>query len=165
MSGLKALGIEVPHDNVLTDLTPWIPWGERGTVMIDDLRLDRYSGVYVLAHIDGRPRKAPADPMDRRIVYVGEGGFLRRRWRDFERAVGGLGGHSGGNNYRRTYACEAPLENLHVAALPIWLKRAEASPKPAAPSSLTCRLRHHVEQALLWNIYYRSSGATLLNRK
>jgi hypothetical protein len=121
--------------------------------------------VYVLAHLDARVPRGAADPVDQRIIYVGEGGWFKRRWYSFQRSIAEHAGHSGGHSYRRAFKCKAPRPTLHIAALPIWLKQSEPDPAPADPCSLTCRLRHHVEQALLWHHFYRKSGAELLNRK
>jgi hypothetical protein len=165
VAGLKQLGISVPDENVLNVFTPWIPWNDRSAFDVDGWPLGTYSGVYVLAHFDTRRPRGFADPVDRRIIYVGEGGWFQRRWYNFQRSIGGHAGHSGGHSYRRTFKRKVPLQSLHVAALPIWLKRSEPDPEPANPCSLTCRLRHHVEQALLWHHFYRKSGAELLNKR
>lgn len=165
MAKLSDLGISIPDENVQPEFTEWIPWASRYTVDVDDYRLHTYSGVYVLAHLDGRVTRRSADPLDKRIIYIGEGSRLKKRWYAFERSIGEHRGHSGGHSYRDEFRRTEPMPSLHVAALPIWLKQSEPDGDPMDPCSLTCRLRHHVEQALLWHHSYRKSGAKLLNRK
>jgi len=165
MSSLRELGFRIPKDNVRKEFTRWLHWSERGDHLLsEDPRdlLHGYSGVYLLAHFDRVP-KGDADPTDRRIVYVGEGGALGRRWYNFERSIAEHPGHSGGHAYRARY--KRRLETLHVAAFPIWLTELEPKGNPADPRSLTCRLRHHVEQGVLWHLYYTTAGCELLNRK
>lgn len=165
MASLRELGFEIPKENVRPEFTPWIPWTERLTVDEEGYKLHEYSGVYLLAHIDGTPPRGDADPMDRRIIYVGEGGGFKQRWYNFQRSVGHKPGHSGGHAYRLRYKQKTPLETLYVSAFPVWLKKSEPDPDPTDPRSLTCRLRHYVEQGLLWHHYYAKAGSELLNRK
>lgn len=164
MSSLRELGFAIPAENVRAEFTPWLRW-DRREFPIEGYPLHEYSGVYVLAHFDSPPPEGHANPVDPRVIYVGEGAWLGRRWYSFERSVARKPGHSAGHSYRKRYQCVRPLAHLHVAAFPIWLRESEEDPDPMDPCSLTCRLRHYVEQGLLWHLHYRKSGAELLNRK
>jgi hypothetical protein len=88
MATLGHLGIHIPHENVLRGFSPWCVWEARDKLAVDaDDYVAAYSGVYVLAHFDGRPPRGAADPLDRRIIYIGEGGVLGRRWYNFQRSI------------------------------------------------------------------------------
>ena len=113
--------------------------------------LHAYGGVYILAHFEKRVPRGPADHLDDRVIYVGEGNHLGRRWYQFERsAFHELPGHSGGHSHRRW--CEtsgAQWKSLHVAAFPIWFRNEGDTD---ASGSLARRFRLHVEQLVLWQI-------------
>lgn len=147
----------------------WFPWAER--LAIPDRfggHVHQYGGVYLLAHFRKASPAGPANYLDDAIVYVGEGGSLRTRWKQFDdSARDGRAGHSGGHSHRAW--CEGvglTLETLHVAAYPIWL---ESEQHAKAPLSLTVRHRLHVEQVVLWELVKHRRGRgrrlSLLNKK
>ena len=165
MASLKDLGFLIPGENVRQDFTRWVPWTNRLDEPETGHPLHEYSGVYLLAHIEGKAPDGSADPTDARVIYVGEGGHLGRRWYNFQRSVGARSGHSGGHSYRERFKRTTPRPTLHVATFPVWLRESEPEPDPSDPRTLTCRLRHHIEQGLLWHHYYSKCGSNLLNRK
>jgi len=116
--------IEIPL--AVREFTAWTPWAKRSelrTLRWGD-RVDAYGGVYLLSH-EPALTDAPADPLDTHIIYVGEGGWLQRRWRDFERSAHERkDGHSGGHSYYATFGAEH-WSSLHVAAFPIWFGEQE----------------------------------------
>src|SRR5262245_6068486 len=117
MRSLRELGFRIPRENVRSEFTPWLHWSARDAHEVAGYPLHSYSGVYILAHFDRTPPRDDADPMDHRIVYVGEGGWLKRRWYNFQRSVAAYPGHSGGHAYRKRY--KRLLDALYVAAFPI----------------------------------------------
>jgi hypothetical protein len=101
MSRPRRLDSAAPERNVVGLLSPWCPWDARRDISDGhDGFAYQYGGVYLLAHFSRPPRNQPADPLDDRIVYIGEGRHLGRRWYQFERsAKRGFSGHSGGHSY------------------------------------------------------------------
>jgi hypothetical protein len=102
-------------------LSPWTAWKLR-----NQISGSRFPGVYLLAHLETIPDFA--DPLDRRIIYIGEthsaNADLKWRWREFNRCAFGVkdGGHSGGNTYRSKFG-GTPNANLHVSALAVALEQ------------------------------------------
>lgn len=148
--------------------TPWISWEKRTGVEESGAKLTAYGGVYLIAHFLKSPPTGTADHLDDRVVYVGEGKNLGRRWYQFERsAKHELPGHSGGWSHLewRTKSGTS-WESLHVAALPIWFA---GEGDTDASGSLARRFRMYVEQTVLWQIVtHRTANAprlSLLNVK
>ena len=158
---MTRLDADAPEPNVAEDFSPWFPWAARLTIPDGHGgHVHEYGGVYLLAHFVGAPPVGPASMLDDAIVYVGEGGHLKRRWYDFERsAFHGHNGHSGGHSHR-TWRGQVGTswDTLHVAALPIWF---ESEGSTDAPLSLTRRFRLHVEQVCLWRLVAHRHGRSL----
>jgi hypothetical protein len=164
---MTRLDADAPEPNVASHFSSWVPWGQRLTIPDGHGgHAHEYGGVYLLAHFDDAPAAGPANALDDAIVYVGEGGYLKRRWYDFERsAYLGVSGHSGGHSHRAwREKSGARWETLHVAAFPIWF---ESEGTTDASASLARRFRLYVEQLLLWRLsgHRRGRGLTLLNVK
>jgi hypothetical protein len=157
-----------PQRNFFRAFTGWWPWARRSAIPDGHgYKIDEYSGVYLLAHFAEPPPEGPASHLDDAIMYVGEGAWLRRRWRQFERsAQRGLPGHHGGFAYLGEYG-DTRWGELHVAALPIWFGERLRSAEP-----WTRAYRLHAERRILWELTVHRNGETggddprpLLNRR
>ncbi len=153
-----------PQRNFFREFKFWHPWSSR--YEIDDgygHKVHQYPGVYLLAHFTERPPEGPVDYLHDNIVYVGEGSWLRRRWKQFEAsALHGLLGHSGGHSYYAEFK-SSHWKELYVAALPIWFGE-ETLPRSAEDWTQMYRL--YVERRILWELTVRRGGThKLLNRK
>lgn len=148
----KRLDSASPERNVVGSLSPWCRWDARRSITDGhDGVAYEYGGVYLLAHLGAAPAGVPADPCDDRIVYIGEGSHLGRRWYQFERsAKRGLPGHSGGHSYRVwAKRNKVPWDTLYVAAYPIWFA---SEGDTNDPTSLAKRFRLFLEQKLLLDL-------------
>jgi hypothetical protein len=142
-----------PHRSVFTKFSRWTRWNPKARESIPtswtDYPLHKFGGVYLLAHLPGGALDAPADFLDDRIVYVGESQRLGTRWEEFDRSAGHTkSGHAGGHSYRAVFG--APREDLHVAALGVWV------PVPVAPlrqlNPWTAFYRNLIERHILWSL-------------
>lgn len=123
---LDALLGDVKTSVAVRQFTAWTPWANRSELRTPRWgdRVDAYGGVYLLSH-QPPVTDAPADPLDTSIIYVGEGRWMERRWRQFERSALELkDGHSGGFAYHKEYGPHR-WSSLHVAAFPIWFGEQE----------------------------------------
>lgn len=144
------------------EFSRWVPWAARASVkdrweysMVD------YAGVYLIGHFAETPAAEPADFLDDAILYVGKSNWLVRRLDQFERAVGGGTGHSGGRSYRARYHRLQP--DLHVAVLPIWLGTNTATSQEPVTKQFTGWVEAHVLTSLAVHRRDRP-GLTLLNK-
>ncbi len=62
-------------------MTPWTRWAERGK-----LPGAKVGGVYLIASFESSPPET-VDPLDERIVCIGETGYLPSRLNQFNRSV------------------------------------------------------------------------------
>ena len=145
--------------------TPWVPWASRLTLGCPwpNERLHIYGGVYLLAHFPDGPPGGAANYLDPSTVYVGEGGHLKSRWNQFDRAARGGDGHSGGTSYIAEYG--SPRADLHVAAVGVWFSDDETANKP--DEKWTTFYRLHVEHHILWALLVarNDGGVSLLNKR
>lgn len=153
-----------PEQNFFREFTPWTPWSNRAT--LDDghgYKVQKYAGVYLLAHFSGVPPTGPADPLANEILYVGEAGRLKERWVQFENsAYLGLRGHSGGHHYRHTFGSKH-WPRLFLAALPVWFGNATQA---QSSEDWTQAFRLHAERRIIWELTVKRGGThELLNRK
>jgi hypothetical protein len=149
---MNRLDADAPEPNVAGHFSSWVPWRDRLTIPDGHSgHVHDYGGVYLLAHFRGETPAGAADLLDDAIVYVGEGGHLKRRWYDFERSAHvGVAGHSGGHSHRRwREETGTAWETLQVAAFPIWFA---SEGDTDAPASLARRFRLYVEQSVLWKL-------------
>ncbi len=165
MPSIIDLHANSPRQSWFSEFSEWVPWAQRHTLRPPwpDDRLDRYGGVYVLAHLpDGVPLGA-ANYIDPAIEYVGEGKHLRRRWNDFERAAQGGTGHSGGTSYFKRHG--GLRSELCIAAIGVWISADTKSSTPEEPWTTAYRL--HVERHVIWSIIAdrKGKGIELLNKK
>ena len=103
----------------------------------------------------GSAPSGPADPTDKRIIYIGETSRkMIERWRNFDRAafLGRDGQHSGGTSYRKVYGDKG--RNLYVAAMGMEL-----------PGKLADVYRPYVERKLLVDYYLRHGVLPACNAK
>jgi hypothetical protein len=135
------------HEDKLTArLSPWVSWSRRGE--LEDLA---YPGVYVIGTFGRRP--SAVVPLARGIVYVGQTRrTLRQRLDEFEMAVKGASGHSGGHAYRSRVG--HTLVRAFVAVLPVRL-----------PGWQTAAAIGLLEQYLLWAYTTRWRTAPRCNSK
>ena len=93
--------------------TPWVSWVNRNS-----LPDKGKPGVYLIARFEQQPPLEPADPFEKRIVYIGEssGGRFQSRWRSFERsAFKNKGRHRGGKRYKERFGGDSSI--LYVSTL------------------------------------------------
>jgi hypothetical protein len=143
------------------EFTAWAPWAKRSELRTRRWgdRVDGYGGVYLLSH-DPAPTDTPADPLGGNIIYVGEGGWLQRRWGYFERSArDGKDGHSGGHSYRERFGSEH-WSSLHVAAFPVWFGEEDT-----CDERLLDAYRLAVERAIILAQCALGQGNQLLNKK
>ena len=127
----------------------WTTWVQRHEIDLADA-----PGVYLLGRFD-RPPPPEVNPLDQRVLYIGETAqqSLRRRWYQFERsAFQGKSGHSGGRTYRR-HVAKSP-RRLYVSALPVTIE------DPAASAYIRA-----VERLLIWAHVARYDTFPRCNRK
>jgi len=94
----------------------WIPWADRGTFSEGER-----PGVYLLAV--AAKSLAGTTPSWTDVSYIGmtnSKGGLTARWKQFDKAVQGLRGHSGGNTaFARLGHYESWQRKLFVSAMPV----------------------------------------------
>lgn len=147
--------------NMVDRFGPWTAWAKRAALVDEKwgVPVSQYPGVYLLAHFD-EPPTGSVDYVDSRIIYVGEGTHLGRRWYQFEQsAYHEKPGHSGGHSYRKKYH-QRDWSRLYVAALPIWFGDGDTSPEP-----WTRNYRNAVERLVLWELTMQGNADNLLNVK
>ncbi len=104
----------------------WYAWNRR-----DEYLHVHRPGVYII-YITKRPRLHLKKSDLYKASYIGmtvSKGGLRSRWRQFDRAVRGLGGHSGGNAiYKEKGNYKKWTESLYVAALSVDIRVSQPRP-------------------------------------
>jgi hypothetical protein len=115
-------------------------------------------GIYLLARIRGKARPCTADPLDKRIIYIGQTckQTFRDRLNQFGRsAFNGRAEHAGGVRYREVFGTHRDSRVLRIA---FW------APRQAFPLRLRELYIQYWERKLLFGFAKRRRQPPRLNR-
>ena len=112
------------------NFTPWVAWVDRNKQPESDK-----PGVYLIGRFKEQPPAGPANPLDKRVIYIGESaaGRQKGRWRSFARtAFKNTGKHGGGKKFKELFGDDSSM--VYVSFITdedlireMWKKRANST--------------------------------------